>query len=53
MNNVTLTYTERFNETEIYGYTAVSFMEGKGLPSLLVTYHPSAMPIALLSMDDS
>jgi hypothetical protein len=29
-----------YNETEIHGYTTVSFMERKGLPNLWVAYHP-------------
>jgi hypothetical protein len=45
IDSVTVTDGRRegFNETDIHGYTAVSFMEGEGYPNLCVAYHPSAL----------
>jgi hypothetical protein len=38
--------TEEFTETEIHGYTTVSFLEGEGLPNLRVAYQSSALSSA-------
>jgi hypothetical protein len=45
MKSVTVTnvFTERLQWSRIHGFTTVSFVEGKGLPNLLVAYHPSAL----------
>jgi hypothetical protein len=45
-------YTEGLNETEIYGKTTVSFVEGKGLLIMWLAYHPSALSSALLSITE-
>jgi hypothetical protein len=52
INSVTVTDRHRrvFNKTEIHGYTTVSFVEGEGLPNLLVAYFPSVFAFALLFM---
>ncbi len=55
MDSVTVTdgCTEGSNETDIHGYTTVSFVEGEGSPNLWVAYHPSALSSALLSWIDA
>jgi hypothetical protein len=41
--------TEGFNETDVQGYTKVSFVEREGLPNLGLAYHTSALSSELLS----